>query len=314
MNHISSVQCGVSGHYQVYKEIDGKIVLHSEHSNKLFPYVFDILKHNYAQTVRPTLQISNQIDLAIDADSDNFAPVYTVQFDTNVEKYFIERLATDELQDIVVTDTQVIGQESFIYKLPPSNIGNITGFGLTDGNSRISVAHIRDSTGLKSTIPHTENDITYIVYHIRFVYDKSVLDSHGLIPKTRCSSTNSRLARLITLSRYEPTHNQVSRFKFIDGSTSIKSSGIPSVSNVTPVGLNQSELHLQYTSNIIGAQFTDCILYCNQEDIDAGKVTLSLDNINPLWYTTVDVPIGKSVSVSIVYKLVIKLNEGNSYD
>lgn len=242
MKHSTNISA--SGHYQVYQ--NGNLI--TSFKNKLtdlFLQYFndvgssranmtEISYNNYNsdhkiseinrmfnfKQVREKLGVSNQINLTIRENDDNFAFSELVNYSEDISKNALSLLKLKPVE-YVNDDSSITIKHRHCYFLPKKNIGNITGFGiygpeidsikqvpLWQNNpsensftySLLSVSHVRDSSGFKGTVSHTESDNTYIVYTIE--YQVNLDSSCELVPINLVNEYQENFGFIRLLSAY----------------------------------------------------------------------------------------------------------------
>lgn len=138
------------------------------------------LSVRFDDRVQLQLELSNQINLRITKTSHNFAPVKKVLFDEEKNKAVLKSLG--------IKPAEIIDNKEYLtlmcrvaFLLPADNVGNITGIGIsvtdvqtytTDKLRLMSVAHVRDESGKKGTIPYSYNKKIGVVYNVTYKFKK----------------------------------------------------------------------------------------------------------------------------------------------
>lgn len=161
----------IEGHYEAYREVDGQFVKINASKNKLTPVYLTELSNSSLSSV--TLGVTNQIDLDITSTSDNFAYSELISYNKTASKYGMDRVNKKPVE-WTEDETYYFLHIRQCYRLPAKNLGNITGYALYKNNrDKISVSYVRDISGFKGTISHTERDSTYLFYTLTFRMNKT---------------------------------------------------------------------------------------------------------------------------------------------
>ena len=190
-----NVSFNVAGYYDIYDGKTGQIA--SVSKNKICPGFFTSfddyrslsieLMYQYGENIGLSgywhaLLLTNQLNLTITKNEDNFAYNDYVRFSEADNRYSMSVLGLKPLE-VIEEETRYKIITRHCYRLPNKNLGNITGFAickqkndkttpvLGDAN-KVSVSHVRDEFGIKGTFPHTEDTDSIIVYRVEYLVRK----------------------------------------------------------------------------------------------------------------------------------------------
>lgn len=193
-----------NGYYEAYNADTGELIAVSK--NKLLPSFWKyftgfIIKSNHTgnryvggrvvdtvdiDAMPQRIDITNQINLSITQSGDNFASTHSIAFSEISNRNALSKLGLKPTEVVEhYHHFSIITRHAYI--LPKKNLGNITGIALYCGSNqwnteKISVSHIKDELGIKGTIPHTENNNTYIVYRLEYRIKKPITGFHLKTP------------------------------------------------------------------------------------------------------------------------------------
>ena len=192
-----NVSFNVVGYYDIYDGKTGQIA--SVSKNKICPGFFTSFD-DYRSLIIKTdeqffteensdlskywhaLLLTNQLNLTITKNEDNFAYNEYVRFSEADNRYSMSVLGLKPLE-VIEEETRYKIITRHCYRLPNKNIGNITGFAICkqknykttpvlDAANKVSVSHVRDEFGVKGTFPHTEDTDSIIVYRVEYLVRK----------------------------------------------------------------------------------------------------------------------------------------------
>ena len=192
-----NVSFNVVGYYDIYDGKTGQIA--SVSKNKICPGFFtsfddyrslsiETLDTFYQHVISDlsnywhALLLTNQLNLTITKNEDNFAYNDYVRFSEADNRYSMSVLGLKPLE-VIEEETRYKIITRHCYRLPNKNLGNITGFAICkqkndkttpmlDAANKVSVSHVRDEFGVKGTFPHTEDTDSIIVYRVEYLVRK----------------------------------------------------------------------------------------------------------------------------------------------
>lgn len=187
-----NVSFNVVGYYDIYDGKTGQIA--SVSKNKICPGFFTSFDDYRSLSIKlkqansglnnywHALLLTNQLNLTITKNEDNFAYNDYVRFSEADNRYSMSVLGLKPLE-VIEEETRYKIITRHCYRLPNKNLGNITGFAICKQKNdettpmlyaanKVSVSHVRDEFGVKGTFPHTEDTDSIIVYRVEYLVRK----------------------------------------------------------------------------------------------------------------------------------------------